>query len=165
MARILTLLLHWLLGNWLDLDFAPVRVLVSLGSLLCYLLAICCSAGSRLCSFSVVGLARIVTLPLSGYLVIVWISTLLLCVCWSRSARYSAPPRLFGVRSDLDFAPFRLFVSLGSLLCSFTGYWVPGRISTLHLLGCWVRSDRYLAPYWLFGVRSDLDFAPFRLLV
>ena len=126
MAWILTLLLHWLLGNWLDLDFAPVRVLVSLRSLLCYLLAIYCSARSRLCSCSVVGLARIVTLPLSGYLVIVWISTLLLCVCWSRSDRYSAPPRLFGVRSDLGFAAFRLFVSLGSLWCSFFGFSVFG---------------------------------------
>ena len=141
---------------WSDLDCVPL-----LTCALPRLLAICCSVGHRLCSCSGIRRARIVTLHLAGCSVIDGISTLLLCGCWCRSDRYSAPHRLFGVRSDLDFAPFRLFVSLGSLLCCFTGYWVPGRISTLHLLGCWVRSGRYLAPYWPFGVRSDLDFAPF----
>ena len=145
---------------WSDLDFAPLLMCA-----LPRLLAICCSVGSRLCSCSVIRLARIVTLHLTGCSVIGGISTLLLCGCWCRSDRYSAPHRLFGVRSDLDFAPFRLLVSLGSLRFSFTGCWVSGRISTLLLLGCWFRSDHYSAAYLQFGGRSDLDFAPFRLLV
>ena len=81
---------HWLFGDRWDLDFAPLRLLVSLGSLLCSSQALWCSVRSRLCSFSVVGFARIVTVFLH----------------W-----------LLGVWSDIDFAHFRLLVPLGSLLC------------------------------------------------
>ena len=65
-ARIVIVFLHWLLGAWSDLDFAAFGLLGSLGSLPGALLAIWCSVGSRLCSFSVVGLARIVTPFLIG---------------------------------------------------------------------------------------------------
>ena len=87
---------HWLFGDRWDLDFAPLRLLVSLGSLLCSSQALWCSVGSRLCSFSVVGLARIVTVFLH----------------W-----------LLGVWSDLDFAPLRLLVPLGSLPCCVLAIW------------------------------------------
>ena len=137
---------------WSDLDFVPLLMCA-----LPRLLAICCSVGSRLCSCSDIRLARIVTLHLTGCSVIGGISTLLLCGCWCRSDRYSAPHRLFGVRSDLDFAPFRLLVSLGSLRFSFTGCWVSGRISTFLLFSTWFRLDRYdfpsLAVGCLFGYR------------